>query len=72
MAKPAFTAVLVILVLFIGIQVGGRLITEKSPIPQEAITSAQTQSEFGLQNFGVFSSGSLGEEMATLMDYENE
>jgi len=34
--------------------------------------SIQLQSEFGLENFRVLSSGSLGSELAAFMDYENE
>ena len=71
-ARPALTAAVVILGLFIGIKVGNRLMTAELPGSQPADASIQLQSEFGLENFRVFSSGSLGGELAAFMDYENE
>ncbi|NOY58454.1 MAG: hypothetical protein GXO75_05920 [Calditrichaeota bacterium] len=70
-ARPALTAAIVMLGLFIGIKLGNRLMmTEVSS--RQAGTSLQLQSEFGLENFRVLSSGSLGGELAAFMDYENE
>jgi len=70
-AWPALTAVIVMLGLFIGIKVGNRLMMEELS-GRQAGASLQLQSEFGLDNFRLLSYGSLGSEMAELMDYENE
>lgn len=70
-ARPALTAAIVMLGLFIGIKLGNRLMmTELSS--RQAGASLQLQSEFGLENFRVLSSGSLGSELAAFMDYKNE
>jgi len=71
-ARPALTAAIVVLGLFIGIQLGNHLIQEELYRPQASGTSIQLQSEFGLDNFRVYSSASLGGELAALMDYENK
>ena len=70
-AWPALTAAIVMLGLFIGIKVGNRLMMEELS-GRQAGASLQLQSEFGLDNFRLLSYGSLGSEMAELMDYENE
>ena len=70
MAQPALTAAVVILGLFIGINLGDRMITAQLSNQQTAITTTQSQSEFGLENFRVLSSSSLGSELAALMDYK--
>jgi len=69
-AQPALTAAVVALALFIGIQIGGRLITKNISSQQTAITTTQSQNEFGLDNFRVLSTNSLGSELAALMDYK--
>jgi len=72
MAQPALTAAAVILALFIGIQIGGHLVTDKLSSQQNAITTNQLQSEFGMDNFQLFSTSSIGSELSALMDYKNE
>jgi len=70
--RPALTAAIVVLGLFIGIKLGNRLIMEELSGQQASGTSIQLQSEFGLDNFRVLTSGSLGDELAVLMEYENK
>jgi len=71
-ARPALTAAVVVLGLFIGIKLGNRLVMTEFSARQPGDASIQLQSEFGLENFRVLSSGSLGSELAAFMDYENE
>jgi len=71
-ARPALTAAIVVLGLFIGIRLGNHLIQEELYRPQVSGTSIQLQNEFGLDNFRIFSSGSLGGEMEALMNYKKE
>ena len=70
-ARPALTAAVVVLGLFIGIKLGNRvMMTELSS--RQTVISLQSQSEFGLENFRALSPGSLGGELAALMEYENK
>jgi len=71
-AQPALTAAIVVFGLFIGIKFGNRLTMEDLSSQQSSIKSFQPQSEFGLENFQVLPSGTLGWELATLMDYKNK
>ncbi len=71
-ARPALTAAVAALALFIGIQIGGYLNTKTFSKQQTTQTTNELQDEFGLQNFQLLTSGSLGGEMAALMNYENE
>ena len=68
-ARPVFTVVIVLLGLFIGFRIGGRLIKQKPSKQQNYITTAQMDNEFGLNNFQLLSSGSLDSKMAELMEY---
>ncbi len=70
MAQPALTAAVIILGLFIGIKLGNRMSTAQLSSQQVTITTAQSQNEFGLENFRILPSSSLAGEFATLMDYE--
>jgi len=71
-ARPALTAAIVMLGLFIGIKLGNRLFMENLSSWQTSEVSIQSQSEFGLENFRVLSSSSLGDELAAFMNNENE
>ncbi len=72
LAQPALTAALIIIALFTGIQVGGQLTNKNVSKQHNFITTNQVQNEFGLDNFRLLSSGSLGGEMVALMDFNNE
>jgi len=67
--QPAFIMALIIAALFIGIRIGSSLIKQKPSKQQNYITTAQMDNEFGLNNFQLLSSGSLGSKMAELMEY---
>ena len=69
-ARPALTAAIVLLGFFIGIKLGNRLFMENLSSWQTSEVSIQSQSEFGLENFRVLPSSSLGSELAALMDYK--
>jgi len=71
-ARPALTVAIVLLGLFIGIKLGNRLFMENLSSQQTSEVFIQSQNEFGLENFRVLSSGSLGDELAAFMNYENE
>ena len=71
-AQPALTVAIVAMALFVGIQIGGYLNTKTLSRQQTTQTTNELQNEFGLQNFQLLTSGSLGGEMAALMNYENE
>jgi len=70
MAQPALTAAVIIFGIFIGIRLGNRMSTAQLSSQQIAITTTQSQNEFGLENFQILPSSSLAGEFATLMDYE--
>lgn len=69
--RPALTTAIVILGLFIGINLGNRITMSDLHNQMAEITTNQLQNEFGLENFQILSSGSLGGEMATLMANKN-
>ncbi len=71
-ARPALTAAVVALGLFIGIQLGNYFIPQELYSLRAGNTSPQSHSEFGLDNFQVLSTGSLGGELAVFMNYENK
>jgi len=71
-SRPALVAAIVIMGLFIGIKLGNHIVISKSSSKLPEITSTQLQNEFGLGNFQLLSSGSLGNEMVTLIDYKNK
>ena len=71
-AEPALTMALLAMALFVGIQIGTYLNTNASSENQAARTNNELQNEFGLQNFQLLTSESLGGEMAALMNYESE
>jgi len=70
-ARPALAAAIVILGLFIGINLGNRITISDLHNQITESTTNQLQNEFGLENFQILSTGSLGGEMATLMANKN-
>ena len=71
-AQPALAVAIMAMALFIGIQIGDLLIAEKLPREQTVVTTPHFENEFGLENFRVLSSNSLGDELAALMDYKKQ
>ncbi|NOY60725.1 MAG: zf-HC2 domain-containing protein [Calditrichaeota bacterium] len=72
MAKPALTAAVIIIGVFIGIKIGHRMSRAQLSSQQITIISVQSQDEFGLENFRILPSSSLAGELAVFMDFENE